>query len=516
MRKRQKVQKVLRALKNFLYLLSIISGLLLSLAFCNIGLEWLIWFSLIPFLIVIEKENNIKRLIIEAFLCGLVFYSITLYWLYYVTILGLILLIGYLIIYFILFSLILKFLYKAKAIRFFSQLFVIPSLWVILEYLRSHLLFSGFGWVSLGYSQYQNLSFIQIATWTGVYGLSFLIVLINVAMAELILNIKAIVLFNKKYLKKTSIVVLISVLSLLLVYIYGDIKLDNPLEGKKLKVSVIQGNVPQCQKWEPFYRNLILEKYKKLTKMASFDSPDIIIWPETSLPGYLRETDLLKQMSKLAKDIKTPILLGVATQDRNEKRFYNSAAIISNKGKVGKIYNKIHLVPFGEYTPLPFIFGFSKDIYKIADWTKGRERILFNVRNEKFGVLICFEDIFSDFVRNFVKDGVDFMVNVSNDAWFMHSTEPYQHLQTSVFRAAENRINLIRASNTGISCFIDPYGRITKRVSSDGEDIFIEGYQTQAVYIQKIRTFYTKFGDIFVLICLSLILAQTTKALLQR
>ena len=163
------------------------------------------------------------------------------------------------------------------------------------------------------------------------------------------------------------------------------------------------------------------------------------------------------------------------------------------------VYDKIRLVPFGEYIPLPFIFGFLRGHFEIANFSKGEIYTIFKIKDLNFGVLICFEDIFSDLVRNFVKRDADFMVNITNDAWFMKTSEPYQHLQASVFRAVENRINLVRAANTGISCFIDPYGRVINRVSSEaGGDTFIDGYKTQDIQIKKIRTFYTQFGDLFI------------------
>jgi apolipoprotein N-acyltransferase len=502
--------------RNVFYLLVILSGLLLALAFCNFGLEWLVWVALIPLLIVVEKENNIKRLMLEAALGGLVFFSITLYWIYYVTIAGLILLTGYLLLYFILFAFLVRLLSKAGIVKTFNQLFIIPSCWVILEYLRSFL-FTGFGWASLGYSQYQNLNLIQIASFTGVYGVSFLIVLVNTALKELILQIRKILFFDKRYLKKASTLILITLVCLLAVFIYGDIKLSqSQKEGKTLTISVIQGNILQHQKWEPFYRDLILEKHIRLTQMASFDEPDIIIWPETSLPGYLEEKDLFETISQLAEDTNRPLLIGTATRDKRKEKYYNSAALISREGTIEKVYNKIHLVPFGEYVPLPYIFDFARNLIEMADFSKGKEYTLFEVEGAKFGALICFEDIFPNLTRDFINHGAHFMINITNDAWFMRSPEPYQHLQASVFRAVENRVNVVRAANTGISCFISPSGEVTGRVSSNSQDIFVEGYKTQTIIIEEGRTFYTKFGDIFVIICLGLIIIQAFLKFLRR
>ncbi len=495
---------------KFFQSLSILTGLFLALSFWNIGLNWFIWFGFSPFLIVIEREDNPRRLIINSVLCGLIFFSLSLYWICYVSFLGIIFLVGYLLIYFVLFSICIRFLYRIKVINSVNQFFVIPSVWVMLEYLRSHL-FSGFGWASLGYCQYLNLHFIQIAELTGVYGVSFLIILVNIFIKEFVLNVKSIVLFDKRYLKRFILVSLITLSCILVVYTYGDVKLNNKIEGRELTISVIQGNIPQHQKWQPFYRNLIFEKYKKLTRMASFDRPDIIIWPETSLPGYLDEEDLFREISGLAKEIEKPLLIGAATIGEDKDVYYNSACLISKDGSLEGVYNKIHLVPFGEYLPLPFIFGFIDNMYEIAGWTKGKEYTLFDIKGNKFGVLICFEDIFSDLVRDFINQGADFMLNITNDAWFGRSPEAYQHLQASVFRAVENRVNIVRAANTGVSCFIDPYGRVIDRVSSKNEDIFIQGYKTQTIFIKEMDTFYTRFGDLFVLLCFFLTIIYLLK-----
>ncbi len=213
----------------------------------------------------------------------------------------------------------------------------------------------------------------------------------------------------------------------------------------------------------------------------------------------------------MAKEMEKPLLIGAATIGEDKDVYYNSACLISKDGSLGGVYNKIHLVPFGEYLPLPFIFGFIDNMYEIAGWTKGKEYTLFDIKGNKFGVLICFEDIFSDLVRGFINQGADFMLNITNDAWFGRSPEAYQHLQASVFRAVENRVNIVRAANTGVSCFIDPYGRVIDRVSSKNEDIFIQGYKTQTIFIKEMDTFYTRFGDLFVLLCFFLTIIYLLK-----
>lgn len=497
--------------RKILYILSGLSGLILSLSFLNCKLEWFAWLGLVPLLIVIEKEKDYRSLAKESILSGLVFFGISLWWLHFVTLMGFVVVVSYLSLYFLVFGLTLNFLYKKKIITSLSQLFLIPSIWILVEYLRSHL-FTGFGWVSLGYSQHENISFIQIADITGVYGVSFLIVLVNIILKEIILNFKSILIFDKEKIKKITYIFSIGLISFILVYAYGDIKLNKISSGCKIKASVIQGNILQHQKWNPFYENIIMEKYKKITGMASRDNPDIIVWPETSLPNYLNEYETFREITELVRDKKTPLLIGAVRIDKDAGEYYNSACLILEDGTIQNVYDKIHLVPFGEYIPFHFIFGFLEGRVETADFTKGKIYTIFNVKDSNFGVLICFEDAFSDLVRNFVRRGADFMVNMTNDAWFKDSSEPDQHLACSVFRAVENRVNIIRAANTGISSFIDPSGKVISKVSSGGKDTFVEGYKTCFLEIEKRRTIYTNFGDVFVMISLIVAIGYITKS----
>jgi len=373
--------------------------------------------------------------------------------------------------------------------------FLIPSSWVALEFLRSRLL-TGFGWASLGYSQYKNLAIIQIADLAGVFIVSFLVVLGNLIVKEAIQGIK-----NRKFcFRKIAVPLLCIIFSL----IYGLLRLGQTLEGDKLRVSVIQGNIPQEIKWIDSARFAILDRYINLSRKASLDSPDIIIWPEASFPGSLDDNILFERVISLAKELKTYLLVGIVSPEI--EAIYNSAILIAKDGKKLKRYDKLHLVPFGEFIPLKDLFPFLSSIVPIGDFSSGKDYTVFSADNNKkkvrFSVLICFEDVFPELSRQFTKKGADLLINITNDAWFKQSPAPYQHLQASVFRAVENRKFLIRAANTGISCFIDPYGEIIDKVSDIKEkDIFVTGHKTQDVKINNTKTLYTKFGDFFVLFC---------------
>lgn len=379
-----------------------------------------------------------------------------------------------------------------------NNLFIIPCLWVALEYIRSHL-FTGFGWALLGHSQYSSLPVIQISDITGAYGVSFLLVLVNVAIFEIIAKCK---------LQRNILYPLFySLFFTILVLTYGYFKLSQPTEGESIKVAVVQGNIPQKMKWDPQARDYILERYFQLTKQAALAHPDIIIWPETSVPGFLEDDpQLLREVSSLSRKISPAYLLVGTPQEGEERRIFNSATLLLG-GKVLQRYDKVHLVPFGEFIPWPKIFSRFSFAGLIGNFSPGGDYTVFSLkglnRPAKFSVLICFEDVFGSLARNFVQKGARILVNMTNDAWFEDSAEPYQHLQASVFRAVENRVNVVRSANTGVSCFINPWGKILSKVSDDsGRDVLVEGEQAQVLQIISMPSFYTAFGDIFAWLCL--------------
>jgi len=456
------------------YLLSITSAVLLTLSYPKADLEFFAWFAFIPFFFAIKDKSRTETLR-YGFLFGLVFFSLTIYWLTYVSFLGYIVLILYLALYFSFFAFFVQPMICNS--RFIYVLFI-PLVWILLEYMRTYL-FSGFGWALLGYSQYLNLPIIQIADKTGVWGVSFIIMMFNVAVFKLL----------KEGLVKTKSTILITILLLAISLIYGHFCLKDEIPSRNLLVSVIQGNIPQEQKWDERFKDSILARYETLTKKAAKKGTDLIIWPETALPGYLEEKDLREWVTKLARNINIPLLIGTpSTSSYSDVKSYNSAALISENGILLKRYDKLHLVPFGEYVPFEKISDFARTIINkpMGNFSPGDDYTIFELKDgTKFGVLICFEDIFPQLVRSFAKNKPDFMVNITNDAWFLKSSAPYQHAQASVFRAIENRIPVIRAANTGLSCFINAKGFITDRVVVDEKDIFVTGFKTSKVHILK-------------------------------
>ncbi len=315
-------------------ILPIISSVLLILAFSRFNLGPLAWIALIPLFFALENKN-IKQRFAIGYLFGLIFFSGILYWLINVTVPGTIVLV-------LLLSLapaIFCSLYL-KLITYNLLLFLaIPSAWVITEYLRTYL-FTGFPWALLGYSQYLNLPVIQISDITGSYGVSFIIVLVNFCIYAIIKKFP-----NKKIFTTLGISILI------VTVFYGFYRLNQKYMIPPIKVAVVQGNIPQSMKWDRTYEKFILDKYEFITLEAQESKPDIIIWPETSVPGILgRDKHIFNRVMNLARSIDTDLLIGTIREI--DSKFYNSATLVSKEGRILESYDKLHLVPFGEYVPL--------------------------------------------------------------------------------------------------------------------------------------------------------------------
>lgn len=503
------------------YLLCILSAVLLIFSFPNFsavgqaafgGNLWILaWFGFIPLFFALENKSKGKAFLLTYF-TGFIFWWGIIYWLVHVTLLGTTILILYLALYFAIFGFIIS---RSTLPTTPYPLLFVPSLWVLLEYLRSHL-FTGFGWALLGYSQYLNLPIIQIADISGAYGVSFLVMMTNVWIYRVARN------GWREAVKKQKIIFPSFILLLSLTYgFYKLTRIPHPASRTPLKISVIQGNIPQELKWNPEAKDFIIDKYLKISTQAAKEAPDLIIWPEASLPVVLEEEPLyFAQVKDFARTHNMKLLLGAVT--RKENLFYNSALLVSPKVAAPLRYDKLHLVPFGEYIPFRRIFGFLETIVPIGDISAGRKYSIFSLIKKtdndqttrqpddqtNFSVLICFEDLFPQLSRLFVKKGADFLVNITNDAWYKETPAPYQHLVASVFRAVENRTYLVRSANTGISGFIGPDGKIISLVQDRNKrDIFIDGFRTEDIITSKRNlSFYTRFGDIFIGLCFLFVL----------
>jgi apolipoprotein N-acyltransferase len=296
---------------------------------------------------------------------------------------------------------------------------------------------------------------------------------------------------------------------LLLTLVYGYFSITNIIPGEKIKISLIQGNIEQSKKWDPKYAGEIMETYSRLTLKASEAHPSLIIWPETATPRSIRsDAKLFVEIKEIAEKAGAYLLLGSAQDQKFEKeetktiQYLNSAYLIPPDPEVieSQRYDKIRLFPFGEYLPFKGLIPWSLiKVRESGSYGAGKEFTIFELPACRFGVTICWENVFPDLVRQFAKKGAQFIINMTNEARFGKTAAPYQLVSMSVFRAVENRIYVVRCANTGVSCIIDPHGRIIDRISDEkGQDIFIEGIMTAWITPLESKTIYTRYGDWFV------------------
>jgi apolipoprotein N-acyltransferase len=530
-------------MKNFLKIITLIltpilSGVLLYASFPPFDIGFLAWVSLVPLLTLLSFARYRQAFFI-SFLTGIVLCGLHGWWLNVVPGLPFIAfwaLVLYCAIFFGLFGFFLAFVVCQTKL---PKILVAPALWVSIEFFRSNLSFLSLPWALLGYSQHNNIPVIQIASFTSVYGVSFLIVLVNAATSEGILRVlnnaevgtalknpmgykileraqddKGMLFIQSKRTSLLRSIPLIAgaFITVLIVYLWGAYQvktLGSNTEGL-LTASLIQGNIPQDVKWDGNFRKMIMQKYHSMTLQASLQNPDLIIWPESSTPGYLMHDYLThRTVMDVLHETGIPLLLGSSSQakiGRGERSIFkslNSAFLLDGKGRILSSYNKIKLLPFGEYLPLKGKFPWPQWLVPSSgDFIPGRNPVVFRLPQGNFGVVICWENLFPEVFRIFVERGGQFMVNLTNEAWFGKSAASHQIIAMSVFRAVENRVSLLRCANTGVTCLIDPLGRVEKKVVDEqGNDIMVSGILTTSVPKPQGPTFYTKYGDIFAIAC---------------
>jgi apolipoprotein N-acyltransferase len=510
----------LRSTKIFGLLLpaiaSLLSGALLILSFPPYNLGWLGWVALVPILLSISGRNLWQSFFLGYF-CGLIYFGLVFRWVFDIpgyTFLHHSILIAYLSLYFGLFGLLLSLFFKCSGATI--EFFAAPFIWVSLEYLRTNMGFMGCPYVWLGYTQYNHPMIIQIAAIAGAHGISFLLVMVNSGLAALGLKVlyrsKTLQPVKNNLISSKGLILLCSTAAFLfiLTICYGIAVISKPIIGKEIKVSVVQGNIEQSKKWDPIQAAFIMETYVGLTRKAQKDQPDLIVWPETATPGFvLNNNALLQRTTQLIRESNAYLLIGSSEYPKLQKGtikiglFGNTALFFSPDGKIIGQYLKIRLLPFGEYLPYAETVPWSwVNVPKVNPTLPGREFTIFQSATFRFAAPICWENLFPEIPRIFVKRGAQFLANITNEAWFDRGFGPRHYVISSIFRAVENRVYVVRCTNTGISCFIDPNGRITGIVVKDGKDTLVEGYLTRPVYLGDERSFYTRYGDLFAYLCL--------------
>lgn len=500
--------------------LAVTTGLLLSLCFPKFDLGLLAWFALIPLHIAVDGMRRTQAFWL-GWMSGTVGFTGIMAWV--VTAMHTYGKVPLLISYGIMLLLtaylgLFVGVYCAGMVWFRMLvprygLFAAPCLWVSLELLRTYFL-SGLPWSLLGYSQYRQLDLIQIADHLGVYGVSFLIVVTNVALAELYLWLMPLFRGFRPARLPWELVTTSAILISLSWAYSTSLIVSQGIERPKttIQIGVVQPNVDQAVKWDADFREETLRRYKDLTESFGYGT-DLVIWPEAATPFvYEREPVYQLQLLAIANHAAAPLLFGSPAVRYSADRtpyLLNSAYLLSPDGQLLGRYDKQHLVPFGEYIPLKtsVLFFLEKMVEGIGDFQAGPGPTVLSftpkssggpeeARPVKFSVAICYEVIFPDLVRRMAASGAEFLVTITNDAWFGDSSAPWQHFSMVVFRSVENHLAFARSANTGISGFIDPFGRILQSTP-----IFTRTAIQATIPVRQPVTFYSRHGDVFAYGC---------------
>lgn len=372
---------------------------------------------------------------------------------------------------------------------------LLPIFMVTQNFLLHHFPFGGLPWATVGYSQGSWLKFFQWVDHVGVLGLSFFIYLVNGLIADGIL-----LFIHRKQLDKMVsrflVVFILIFLSLYLSFVSSRHYEKTKVAIGDMTIALIQGNISQDIKWDPFKAQDNLNVYLANTNAAVKDGADLVVWPETAYPYGLRFYKLKTSHFLDKEELAAPILFGaiVSKDDEEGKKLLNSVVYADKFANMNQIYNKLHLVPFGEYMPFKTFTGFLSGLTQgVGEFDPGWEYTLFEINDIKFAPLICFEDLFPRYARTFSNMLADVLINFTNDGWYGDTSAQYQHVVTSQFRALENRRFLFRATNTGVTGIINPNGEIVNSLEP-----FTEGYLLQNVTIEKGDSFYTKHGHTWV------------------
>jgi apolipoprotein N-acyltransferase len=512
------------------WLLVLLSSVLQVLIFPLAGLYVLSWVAFAPLIVAVLRAQPAGALEIEgsanlqaatpgqafllAYASGIFWYAGTCYWIYDtmhdhgglstpVALLALFLFCLYLGLYHGLFGLLLS-LAVGPGRDDRRALLATPFLWVAVELARTRV--TGFPWNLLGTAQVDNISLSRITTWTGVYGVSFEIMLVNVAVAA------AFLVPRKK--RNTLLMASFAAAAVL----QAGRLVDAPALATDHAALLVQENIPVDTSWT---RNTFEQSLSELTHLSVKDAAaessgagsgralsaaqgkaDLIVWPESPAPFFTSDPLFRDPMSRMASEAHSWVVTGAigSTPAKNGgagSQVFNSAALISPAGELIARYDKVHLVPFGEYLPFPRLFAFAGGLTKeVGEFGMGESRAPLDAGDTRLGVFICYESVFPDEVRQFANNGAQVLVNLSNDGWYGDSGAYAQHLNQTRVRAIENGRWLLSATNTGVTASIDPYGRTVERLPRKQRAALVAHYA-----LTSVTTFYTRHGDWFAGLC---------------
>jgi len=525
------------------WLLALLSAGLQILVFPLPNLYFLGWVAVAPLLIALlqAREPDTLQLLggvkllpakpgqafLLAYLCGIAWYAGTCYWIYHtmrqyggvgtLAALGLLLLFCmYLALYHGAFGLLVSLLASptgGAGPNPFNRraLLLAPFAWVAVELARTRI--TGFPWDLLGISQVDNIPLSHIATVTGVYGLSFEIMVVNTALAA------AFVIRSERGQRSKRKPLLLATAAAIMVLQAGRLISPPPFPTDHT-ARLVQQNVPVLQgsDWTKEYFEGTLRDLSVISlnapslslpgqdpsKRGSGSSvhPDLIVWPESPAPFYTTDPAFRETVSNIARESQSWMLVGslgtgnAAESPTHTTQLFNSGTLVSPGGEWGERYNKMHLVPFGEYVPFKRVFGFAGGLtQEVGDFSPGTSRAPLQA-GSKLGVFICYESIFPDEVRQLAANGAEAFVNISNDGWYGDSGAYAQHLKQARMRAVENNRWLLRDTNTGVTASIDPYGRVVSTIPRKIRAALDAGYA-----LTNVTTFYTRHGDWFAYLC---------------
>lgn len=412
---------------------------------------------------------------------------------------------GLLILYLSLYPAFFLFVCRRLSCRTPLLPWIAAAVWTLLEWAQTWII-TGFPWELLGYSQYLNRPLRQLASLTGVYGVSFVLVLVNAGLAQL--------LASRRRVLATSLPIAAIVSAIMLYGFSRYASLTSEASSASappstasaaLKVGIIQGSVAQDVKWRPDRARAITQRYADLTRqLASREPLDLVVFPETALPYWFRDdrfSAYREEVEQLARDVSAPILVGSLEMGRIEgkPKVFNRAFLLDREGEVAGYSDKVHLVPFGEYLPMPWLFQYLEGLVaESGSFASGAGHKVLSLPQGvvKIGVFVCYESIFPSIPRALASLGAALLVNTTNDAWFGRTAAPRQHLSMAVFRAVETGRPIVRAANTGISCAISPAGDI-----SHATQLFETSAFSVNVVPRSTPTFYVRHGDVFLVVC---------------
>jgi apolipoprotein N-acyltransferase len=534
-----------KALPVWPWLAAICSGLLCTACFPPFNLTWLCWIALTPLIAAVwffgkESRHPWLRNLLLGYVAGLAFFWTVFSWLTTVTVLGWFVLQFYMAIYFALWAWFCGLVrprekQKQSGAKKWDQMlaqarraaappqsvwtkstnnlllaFILAAAWVTHEWLRAWV-FSGWGWNGLGVALHDKWPLIQIAELTGVAGLSFMVAFANVIIVT---TVRRLIVEARSHTVRPHFDLTLTMAGIVGVLTFGLRSAQISTPTKPLRVAAVQPNIPQTQKFDPQFTRKIFDQFRRLSEIAlrANPPPDLLIWPESSMPGLvLRERESNNFVMQLAASAESDLLLG--TIDEQNGDVYNAALLVSDGGEQVQVYRKVHLVPFGEFVPgrhkVPLLARIVGDQVP-GDFTAGKEYTIFSLTNSDVQVapLICFEDTIGELTRRFVlptesSPGANLLVDITNDGWFLHSPGSHQHLVNAIFRCVETRRPMVRAANTGVTCFVNEFGRVTQMLRDETGNTFREGVLTGEIKIpvEHELTFYTRHGELFAKVC---------------